>query len=202
MARLRGIGSASPFDDRITAYYSGFTAQPMHYDRVPPRTWWTASQYRHSCCTQRTILSFGFFQNPQKFLQNSNITFEKPRMRHCSFLSITNSATEPLGGNPDTGFLRKFMQARSFQDKATLVRSNEARLGFHTISANAVVCKIDWRHRSVGSSPPAPPLSLSRYFVRPTTSTTSPMSSIRAQLRKWMTSASKLNRRATRRSRW
>jgi len=115
VSRLRGIRSLREFDDKVTAYYCGFTGVDDYYDRasaahvvdqiaVPTLLLYAANDpfIRITAETRRKIAS------------NPNITFvETNDGGHCAFIGVENRGD----GHPDDGywaeleivnFLRKF----------------------------------------------------------------------------------------------
>ena len=46
VSRLRGIRSLREFDDKVTAYYCGFTGVDDYYDRASAAMWWSGSRCR------------------------------------------------------------------------------------------------------------------------------------------------------------
>jgi predicted alpha/beta-fold hydrolase len=110
-SRLRGISSLRDFDDRITAYYSGFTGAADYYDRA------AAAHVVDRIAVPAFVLHAAndpfiriLPETRRKFLQNSNITFlETADGGHCSFLSITNGDDGHWAEIQILEFLRKFM---------------------------------------------------------------------------------------------
>lgn len=110
-SRLRGIGSLRDFDDRITAYYSGFTGAADYYDRA------AAAHVVDRIAVPAFVLHAAndpfiriLPETRRKFLQNPNITFlETADGGHCSFLSITNGDDGHWAEIQILEFLRKFM---------------------------------------------------------------------------------------------
>jgi hypothetical protein len=111
-SRLRGITSLRDFDDRITAYYSGFTGADDYYDRA------AAAHVLDRIAVSAFILHAAndpfvriLPDTRRKILANPHITFLETRDGgHCSFLGQPN-------GNRNDGhwaeeqvveFLRKF----------------------------------------------------------------------------------------------
>ncbi len=91
-SRLRGIGSLREFDDRITAYYCGFTGADDYYDRA------AATHVVDRVAVPAFILHAAndpfiriLTETRRKFLQNPHITFlETQDGGHCSFLAAAN----------------------------------------------------------------------------------------------------------------
>jgi uncharacterized protein len=87
--RLRGIASLRDFDDKITAYYSGFTGAADYYARA------AAANVVDRIAVPTFILHAAndpfiriLPQTRQKILSNANITFvETKDGGHCSFLA-------------------------------------------------------------------------------------------------------------------
>jgi predicted alpha/beta-fold hydrolase len=113
-SRLRGIASLREFDDKITAYYCGFTGADDYYDRA------AAAHVVDRIAVPAFILHAAndpfiriLPETRQKILHNPNITFlETEDGGHCSYLAKTN-------GNRDDGrwaelqvieFLRQFQK--------------------------------------------------------------------------------------------
>jgi predicted alpha/beta-fold hydrolase len=112
-SRLRGLTSLRDFDDKITAYYCGFTGADDYYDRA------AATHVVDRIAVPAFILHAAndpfiriLPETRRKIENNPNITFlETTDGGHCSFLAKTN-------GNGDDGhwaevqiveFLRQFM---------------------------------------------------------------------------------------------
>lgn len=96
-SRLRGIGSLRQFDDKITAFYSGFSGADDYYDRA------AAAHVLDRIAVPAFILNAAndpfiriLPETRRKILDNPNITFvETGDGGHCSYLSETNgSATD------------------------------------------------------------------------------------------------------------
>jgi predicted alpha/beta-fold hydrolase len=91
-SRLRGIGSLHDFDDKITAFYSGFTGAADYYDRA------AAAHVVDRIAMPAFILHAAndpfvriLPETRRKFQENPNITFlETADGGHCSFLSAAN----------------------------------------------------------------------------------------------------------------
>ena len=91
-ARLRGIASLRDFDDKITAYYCGFTGAADYYDRA------AAAHVVDRIAVPTFILHAAndpfiriLPETRRKILDNSNITFlETEDGGHCSFLGESN----------------------------------------------------------------------------------------------------------------
>jgi hypothetical protein len=105
LKRLRGISSLREFDDKVTAYYCGFTGVDDYYDRasaahvvgeisVPALVLHSAND-PFIKITQKTR---------QKILANPNITFfEAEDGGHCAFIGERNGARAE-SKNPDDGY--------------------------------------------------------------------------------------------------
>ncbi|MGZ4731727.1 MAG: YheT family hydrolase [Terriglobales bacterium] len=110
-SRLRGISSLRDFDDRITAYYSGFTGAADYYDRA------AAAHVVDRIAVPAFVLHAAndpfiriLPETRRKFLENPNIAFlETADGGHCSFLSITNGDDGHWAEIQILEFLRKFM---------------------------------------------------------------------------------------------
>jgi predicted alpha/beta-fold hydrolase len=112
VSRLRGIRSLRQFDDKVTAYYCGFSGVADYYDRasaahvvdqiaVPTLLLYAANDpfIRITPETRRKIAS------------NPNITFvETSDGGHCAFIGVCNGGEEQSGDahpgekNPNDGF--------------------------------------------------------------------------------------------------
>jgi uncharacterized protein len=102
VGRLRGIRSLREFDDKVTAYYCGFTGVDDYYDRasaahvveriaVPTLLLYAANDpfIRITAETRRKIAS------------NPNISFaETSDGGHCAFIGVANGSD----GHPDDGY--------------------------------------------------------------------------------------------------
>jgi predicted alpha/beta-fold hydrolase len=110
-SRLRGIGTLRDFDDKITAYYCGFTGATDYYDRA------AATHVVDRIAVPAFILHAAndpfiriLPETRRKFLENPNITFlETADGGHCSFLSAANGDDGYWAEIQVLEFLRKFM---------------------------------------------------------------------------------------------
>ena len=110
-SRLRGISSLRDFDDRITAYYSGFTGATDYYDRA------AAAHVVDRIAVPAFVLHAAndpfiriLPETRRKFLQNPNITFlETADGGHCSFLAAANGDDGHWAEIQILEFLRKYM---------------------------------------------------------------------------------------------
>jgi uncharacterized protein len=95
-SRLRGIASLRQFDDRITAYYCGFTDADDYYDRA------AASHVIDSIAVPTFILNAAndpfiriLPETRRKIMDNPNITFvETEDGGHCSYLAQSNGSRD------------------------------------------------------------------------------------------------------------
>jgi predicted alpha/beta-fold hydrolase len=109
-ARLRGIASLRDFDDKITAYYSGFAGATDYYDRA------AAAHVVDRIAVPAFVLHAAndpfiriLPETRRKFLENPNITFlETADGGHCSFLSRANGDDGHWAEFQILEFLRKF----------------------------------------------------------------------------------------------
>jgi predicted alpha/beta-fold hydrolase len=93
-SRLRGIGSLRQFDDRITAFYCGFTGADDYYDRA------AAAHVIDRIAVPTFILNAAndpfiriLPETRRKILDNPHITFvETEDGGHCSYLAETNGS--------------------------------------------------------------------------------------------------------------
>ena len=112
-ARLRGIASLRDFDDKITAYYCGFTGAADYYDRS------AAAHVVDRIAVPTFILHAAndpfiriLPETRRKILDNPNITFlETEDGGHCSFLGESNGGDGHWAENQVVDFLRKFQQS-------------------------------------------------------------------------------------------
>jgi len=110
-SRLRGIGTLRDFDDKITAYYCGFTGATDYYDRA------AATHVVDRITVPAFILHAAndpfiriLPETRRKFLENPNITFlETEDGGHCSFLSAANGDDGHWAEIQILEFLRRFM---------------------------------------------------------------------------------------------
>jgi hypothetical protein len=94
ISRLRGIRSLREFDDRITAFYCGFTGAVDYYDRA------AAAHVVDRIAVPTYILNAAndpfiriLPETRRKILENPNITFvETEDGGHCSYLGETNGS--------------------------------------------------------------------------------------------------------------
>ena len=109
-------GSLRDFDDKITAYYSGFTGADDYYDRA------AAAHVVDRIAVPAFVLHAAndpfiriLPETRRKFLQNPNITFlETADGGHCSFLADTNGDDGHWAEIQMVEFLRHFSRvARS-----------------------------------------------------------------------------------------
>lgn len=109
--RLRGITSLRDFDDKITAYYCGFTGAVDYYDRA------AATHVVDRIAVPAYILNAAndpfiriLPETRRKILGNPNIRFlETEDGGHCSFLSDTNGDDGHWAENQVVEFLRQFV---------------------------------------------------------------------------------------------
>lgn len=109
-ARLRGITSLRDFDDKITAYYCGFTGAADYYDRS------AAAHVVDRIAVPTFILHAAndpfiriLPETRRKILDNPNITFlETEDGGHCSFLGESNGGDGHWAENQVVEFLRNF----------------------------------------------------------------------------------------------
>jgi predicted alpha/beta-fold hydrolase len=110
-SRLRGIASLRDFDDKITAYYCGFTGADDYYDRA-------AAAHVVDCIAVPTFILHAandpfiriLPETRRKFLQNPNITFvETVDGGHCSYLADTNGDDGHWAEIQVVEFMRQFM---------------------------------------------------------------------------------------------
>lgn len=108
--RLRGIASLRDFDDKITAYYCGFTGAGDYYDRA------AASHVLDRISVPTFILHAAndpfiriLPETRRKILGNPNITFlETEDGGHCSFLAETNGSDGHWAESQVVEYLRQF----------------------------------------------------------------------------------------------
>jgi predicted alpha/beta-fold hydrolase len=94
-SRLRGIRSLREFDDRITAFYCGFTGADDYYDRA------SAAHGIDHIAVPTFILNAAndpfiriLPETREKIMNNSHITFvETEDGGHCSYLAETNGSS-------------------------------------------------------------------------------------------------------------
>jgi predicted alpha/beta-fold hydrolase len=109
-SRLRGIATLRDFDDKITAYYCGFTGATDYYDRA------AATHVLSRIAVPSFILHAAndpfiriLPETRRKFLENPNIMFlETADGGHCSFLSAANGDDGHWAETQVLEFLRKF----------------------------------------------------------------------------------------------
>jgi len=97
--KLRGIRSLREFDDKVTAYYCGFTGVDDYYDRA------SAAHVVGQIAVPALVLHSAndpFIritpETRRKFLANPNVTFVEPEDGgHCAFIGARNGA----GGDDD-----------------------------------------------------------------------------------------------------
>jgi len=105
-ARLRGIRSLRQFDDKITAYYCGFTGVDDYYDRA------SAAHTVERIAVPALVLHSAndpFIritpETRRKLSSNPNITFiETADGGHCAFIGAPNSAKFQDDTRGDDGF--------------------------------------------------------------------------------------------------
>jgi len=110
-SRLHGIGSLRDFDDKITAYYSGFTGAADYYDRA------AAAHVVDRIAVPGFILHAAndpfiriLPETRRKLLENPNLTFlETEDGGHCSFLSQANGDDGYWAEIQLLEFLRQFL---------------------------------------------------------------------------------------------
>ena len=101
-SRLRGIRSLREFDDKVTAYYCGFTGVDDYYDRA------SAAHVVDQIAVPTLLLYAAndpFIritpETRQKMASNPNITFvETSDGGHCAFIGAGNGSD----GHPDDGY--------------------------------------------------------------------------------------------------
>ena len=101
--RLRGIRSLREFDDKITAYYCGFTGVNDYYDRA------SAAHVVGQIAVPTLVLHSAndpfiriSAETRKKFLANPNITFIEPEDGgHCAFIGVPNGARSDGAGEGD-----------------------------------------------------------------------------------------------------
>ncbi len=109
-SRLRGIASLRDFDDKITAYYCGFTGADDYYDRA------AAAHVLDRISVPTFILHAAndpfiriLPETRRKILDNPNITFlETEDGGHCSFLAETNGSDGHWAESQVVEYLRQF----------------------------------------------------------------------------------------------
>jgi len=110
-SRLRGVASLRDFDDRITAYYCGFTGADDYYDRA------AAAHVVDRIAVPAFILHAAndpfiriLPETRRKFVDNPNISFlETTDGGHCSFLSAANGDDGHWAEIQVLEFLRRFV---------------------------------------------------------------------------------------------
>ena len=110
-SRLRGVASLRDFDDRITAYYCGFTDADDYYDRA------AAAHVVDRIAVPAFILHAAndpfiriLPETRRKFVDNPNISFlETTDGGHCSFLSAANGDDGHWAEIQVLEFLRRFV---------------------------------------------------------------------------------------------
>jgi len=101
--RLHGVRSLRDFDDKVTAYYCGFTGVDDYYDRA------SAAHVVGQIAVPTLILHAAndpFIritpETRQKILVNPNITFvEAADGGHCAFIGVENGASGAIGARDD-----------------------------------------------------------------------------------------------------
>ncbi len=102
VGRLRGIRSLREFDDKVTAYYCGFTGVDDYYDRA-------SAAHVVERIAAPTLLLYAandpFIritpETRRKIASNPNITFVETRDGgHCAFIGVGNGSD----GHPDDGY--------------------------------------------------------------------------------------------------
>ena len=101
--RLRGIRSLREFDDKMTAYYCGFTGVDDYYDRA------SAAHVVGQIAVPALVLHSAndpfiriSAETRKKFLANPNITFIEPEDGgHCAFIGARNGARADGAGGAD-----------------------------------------------------------------------------------------------------
>lgn len=109
-ARLRGIASLRDFDDKVTAYYCGFTGAADYYARA------AAANVVDRIAVPALILQAAndpfiriLPETRHKIVANSNITFfETEDGGHCSFLAEANGYDGRWAERQVIDFLRRF----------------------------------------------------------------------------------------------
>ncbi len=109
-SRLRGIVSLRDFDDKITAYYCGFSGAADYYDRA------AAAHVVDRIAVPAFILNAAndpfiriLPETRRKILDNPNITFlETEDGGHCSFLAAANGQDGHWAETQVVEFLRQF----------------------------------------------------------------------------------------------
>ena len=102
VGRLRGIRSLREFDDKVTAYYCGFTGVDDYYDRA------SAAHVVERIAAPTLILYAAndpfiriTAETRRKIASNPNITFVETRDGgHCAFIGVGNGSD----GHPDDGY--------------------------------------------------------------------------------------------------
>jgi predicted alpha/beta-fold hydrolase len=110
LTRLRGVASLRDFDDKITAYYSGFTGASDYYARA------AATNVVDRIAVPALILHAAndpfiriLPETRQKILSNPNITFiETEDGGHCSFLAHPDGDDGRWAERQIIQFLRRF----------------------------------------------------------------------------------------------
>jgi uncharacterized protein len=111
VGRLRGLGSLRDFDDKVTAYYSGFTGADDYYSRA------SASNVVHRISVPAFIVHAAndpfvriLPETRRKIASNSSITFvETGDGGHCAFLGSRNGVEDGYWAeNQIVNFLRRF----------------------------------------------------------------------------------------------
>ena len=200
-SRLRGIRSLREFDDRITAFYCGFTGADDYYDRS------AAAHVVDRIAVPTFILNAAndpfiriLPETRQKILSNPHITFiETEDGGHCSYLAKANGSSDGRWAESQVvEFLRSQIRgasalARPVERSSTRFPIQSRRMKFlQSIRVAIILLALPICFQQSPSPNCAPP----------TTSTTSPTSSIRPPSRSSTTSASNSTRKRTRRLPW
>ena len=110
VARLEGVRSLRDFDEKITAYYSGFTGADDYYARS------SAANVLDRIAAPALIIHAAndpfiriLPETRKKLVSNSNITFiEAPDGGHCSFLAAPNGYDGHWAEQRVVEFLRQY----------------------------------------------------------------------------------------------